>query len=48
MKVFIVKITNQENVNNVLNKNVLTHLDIYNFKDEINVGDDVFFVFGGG
>ena len=47
MKVFITKITNEENVNKIKALKEFTHLDIYNFKDEIEVGSDVFFVFGG-
>ena len=47
MKVFIAKITNEENVNKINSLKEFTHLDIYNFKDEIEVGSDVFFVFGG-
>jgi hypothetical protein len=47
MKVFIAKITNEENVNKITTLKEFTHLDIYNFKDEIEVGSDVFFVFGG-
>ena len=47
MKVFITKITNEENVNKIKAWKEFTHLDIYNFKDEIEVGSDVFFVFGG-
>lgn len=47
MKVFIAKITNEENVNKINSLENFTHLDIYNFKDEIEVGSDVFFVFGG-
>lgn len=47
MKVFIAKITNEENVKKILNLEEFTHLDIYNFKDEIKVGSDIFFVFGG-
>lgn len=47
MKVFIAKITNEENVNKINTLKEFTHLDIYNFKDEIEVGSDIFFVFGG-
>ena len=47
MKVFIAKITNEENVNKINSLKEFTHLDIYNFKDEIEVGADIFFVFGG-
>ena len=47
MKVFIAKITNEENVNKINSLKEFTHLDIYNFKDEIEVGSDIFFVFGG-
>lgn len=42
MKVFITKITNEENVNKIKALKEFTHLDIYNFKDEIEVGSDVF------
>lgn len=47
MKVFIAKITNAENVKKILNLEEFTHLDIYNFRDEVKVGNDIFFVFGG-
>lgn len=47
MRVFLVKITNRENVDLVLNKAVFTHKDIYNFETEIQVGDPVFIYFSG-
>ena len=48
MKVFIAKITNEENVNKINSLKEFTHLDIYNFKDEIEVGADIFFCFWRG
>lgn len=44
---FIIKISNQKNVDAILNKQQFTHDGIYNFKDEIMKGDVVFLYLGG-
>jgi MoxR-like ATPase len=47
MDVFLAKITNRTNVDNILSKKVFTHQDIYNFESEMNVDSFVFLVFSG-
>jgi hypothetical protein len=47
MNNFLIKITNRFNVDLILSSNAFVHQDIYNFKDEIKLGDLVFFVFSG-
>ncbi len=46
-KAFIVKITNSENIDKILRNEVFSHIDIYNFENEIHIGDLVFIYFGG-
>lgn len=47
MNVFLVKITNLNNVNKINSNKLFVHEDIYNFESEINVDAYVFFVYGG-
>ena len=47
MDVFLIKITNRDNVDNILSKRHFIHQDIYNFEKEIKEQDYVFFVFSG-
>jgi hypothetical protein len=47
MNSFLAKITNRKNVDLILNHQPFIHEDIYNFKNEIQIGSIVFFVFSG-
>ncbi|MBF0595385.1 MAG: hypothetical protein HQL22_10535 [Candidatus Omnitrophica bacterium] len=47
MRVYLIKVTSQENVNRVIARQNFIHDDIYNFETEIQVHDLVFLYFGG-
>ncbi len=47
MEVFLVKITNRENVDKILVSEEFTHKGIYNFESEIKENSPVFIVFSG-
>jgi hypothetical protein len=47
MKIYIVKITNQHVVNEILAGNEFVYDGIYNFESQLQIGDPVFIYFGG-
>lgn len=47
MKIYIVKIASQSVVDEILQGNEFTHDGIYNFENDLNIGDPVIIYFGG-